>query len=84
MVPIHELLSRIRWDRDFGQGSFEVGYLDHLRQRIVRVPFKDIHFEGGNNFSFDLYDEEGALHTIPFHRVREVYRNGSLIWQRPH
>jgi uncharacterized protein (UPF0248 family) len=28
-------------------------------------------------------DEEGVYQRIPLHRVREVYRNGALIWQRP-
>jgi uncharacterized protein (UPF0248 family) len=23
------------------------------------------------------------VHEVPFHRVREVYRDGVLIWQRP-
>ncbi|MBW1963074.1 MAG: DUF504 domain-containing protein, partial [Deltaproteobacteria bacterium] len=25
MIPVHELLNRIRWDKDFGKGSFEIG-----------------------------------------------------------
>jgi uncharacterized protein (UPF0248 family) len=24
----------------------------------------------------------GEKHTIPLHRIREVYRNGQLIWHR--
>ncbi|MFW5774687.1 MAG: RNA repair domain-containing protein, partial [Chitinivibrionales bacterium] len=28
MVPIHQLLSRIRWDPGFGDASFEIVYED--------------------------------------------------------
>ena len=82
MVPIHELLSRIRWDRSFGDGFFEVGYSDHVERHIVRVPFARIHIEKGNRFSFLLETDLDEIMTIPFHRVREVYRDGVLIWQR--
>ena len=30
MMPIHELLSRIRRDEAFGQAEFEIGYYDRL------------------------------------------------------
>jgi uncharacterized protein (UPF0248 family) len=82
MVPIQHLLNRIRWDKGFGTSSFEIGYLDHVEQRIIRVPSRKIHFEEGNQFSFQLEDEMGEELSIPFHRIREVYRDGALIWQR--
>lgn len=44
MQPIDKLLARIKWDKEFGDAAFAIGYLD---------------------------------------RVREVFRNGALIWQRP-
>jgi len=82
MIPVRDLLNRIRWDKQFGAGSFEIGYLDHVEQRIVRVRFETIHLEEGNHFSFLLEDVTGEMLTIPFHRIREVYRDGALIWQR--
>lgn len=82
MIPIRQLLNRIRWDSEFAEGSFEVGYFDHIKQRIVRVPFDEILFEKGNNFSFLLRNCEGDLISIPFHRVRELHKDGSLIWRR--
>ncbi|MHC1745287.1 MAG: DUF504 domain-containing protein [Syntrophobacteraceae bacterium] len=82
MVPIRELLSRIRWDKAFGEGLFEIGYLDHVERRIIRVPFAQVHLQKSNRFSFMLEDDMNDSVTIPFHRVREVYRDGILIWQR--
>lgn len=36
MTPIHELLNRIRWDKEFGQGRFEVGYHDRHADQLSR------------------------------------------------
>jgi uncharacterized protein (UPF0248 family) len=82
MQPIHELLSRIRWDREFGRSSFEIGYFDRVEEQIIRIPFEEIIQVPGNSFSFQIIDREGVGQTIPLHRVREVYRDGVLIWRR--
>ncbi len=34
MIPIHELLSRIRWDPEFAKGNFELGYYDRAEDRL--------------------------------------------------
>ena len=82
MISIHELLNRIRWDKDFGKGSLEIGYLDHVEGKIIRIPLRELHFEPGNSFSFDLQTREGVVITIPLHRIREVYKDGLPIWSR--
>ncbi len=84
MKPLREILSKIRWDEEFGKGRFEIGYDDHLEKRIVRIPFEEVVFEEGNPFSFQIRNPEGETVIIPYHRVREVYKDGNLIWQRPH
>ena len=83
MQPIDKVLNRIKWDRRFGDALFEVGYYDRVEDIIVRRPLADLLFEPGNKESFLLMDDEGIYQRIPLHRVREVYRNGELIWQRP-
>ncbi len=82
MVPIQQLLNRIRWDKEFGTAYFEIGYLDHTAKKIIRIPFVKIHFEEGNQFSFQLEDETGEMLVIPFHRIRQVCRDGVPIWNR--
>ena len=82
MTPIHELLNRIRWDKAFGEADFEIGYYDRIEGRVIRVSMREIFFEPDDHFSFDLYDDEGELHSIPLHRIRQVFRNGELIWHR--
>jgi len=84
MIPIHELLNRIHWDKEFGQGDFVIGYYDRVEDRIVRVPLREIFFEPDDHFSFDLLDHDGVLHSIPLHRIKEVYKDKELIWHREH
>ena len=83
MIPIHKLLDRIRWDKDFGQGRFEIGYYDRHEDAIERVELQSVLFPAsGERHVFELTDETGIVRRIPFHRIREVYRDGRLIWQR--
>lgn len=82
MITIKELLSRIRWDPLFGRGRFVIGYEDHVGRRIIRVPFSDIRIAEGEHSSFSLLDDRGIERTIPYHRVREVSRDGETIWHR--
>lgn len=84
MIPIHELLNRIKWDDDFGQAEFIIGYYDRIENEIIMVPLKAMTFDREDHFDFELIDDIGEKHTIPLHRIREVYRNSQLIWQRDH
>jgi uncharacterized protein (UPF0248 family) len=84
MIPIHELLNRIRWDKEFGRGDFRIGYYDRIEDRLIRVSLREIFFEPDDHFSFDLIDHEGVLHSIPLHRIKQVYKDGELIWYREH
>jgi uncharacterized protein (UPF0248 family) len=82
MKPIQDILNRIRWDPDFGNARFEIGYYDRLEDRVILVPFTEVWFSEEDHHAFELIDDEGAGHTIPYHRVRDVYRNGKRIWHR--
>lgn len=82
MIPIEDLLHRIQWDPRFAGTAIEIGYLDRVGQRIVRVPFARVRLTRGHHFSFEAIEDDGSLHDVPFHRVREVRCDGRLIWQR--
>ncbi len=84
MIPIHELLNRIRWDAAFAQDSFVLGYYDRVDEKLIRVPISRVHLTPGEHFSFQVTDPDGYTHEVPFHRVKDVYRNGELIWHREH
>ena len=84
MIPIHELLNRIHWDEAFAQGDFVIGYYDRAEQKIIRVPLQQIHFTPGDHFFFQVTDADGYAHEVPLHRVKEVTKDGELIWHREH
>jgi len=82
MIPIHQLLARIRHDVEFGKGAFEIGYLDRVDGTIHRVALGHATFPEGQRRVFAFSDDSGQVRCIPFHRVREVWKDGVLIWQR--
>ena len=84
MIPIHELLNRIHWDAAFAQGRFVLGYYDRVDDTVIRVPISRIQLTPGDHFAFQVTDDDGITHDVPFHRVKDVYRNGELIWHRDH
>ncbi|NWG32227.1 MAG: DUF504 domain-containing protein [Rhodocyclaceae bacterium] len=83
MQPIHELLARIRWDPEFGRGEFVLGVWDRVAHAIRHVRLADIGRDPDNPALLTLVDEEGRAHDIPLSRIREVWRDGRLIWRRP-
>ena len=82
MQPVQDLLNRIRWDDAFAAADFDIGYYDRVEDRIIRIPFADLNFPADDHFAFELLDSNGGVHRVPFHRVREIYRNGRCIWRR--
>lgn len=83
MIPIHELLNRIRWDKQFGQGRFVIGFFDRCEGAVRRVALREVAFPEDQRHSFLFVDEAGEARRVPFHRIREVHRDGELIWRRP-
>lgn len=83
MTPIHELLSRIRWDKEFGRGVFEIGYFDRHENSVHRLALREIVAPPNQHRFFEIEDALGQCLRIPFHRVREVYHDGRCIWRRP-
>ena len=76
------MLSRIRWDPEFARGRWEIAYLDRALPGLVRLPVEDIHTRAHIGFVFDVVDEEGVARTIPYHRVRQVWHEGKVVWSR--
>ncbi|MEM4266850.1 MAG: DUF504 domain-containing protein [Candidatus Nanoarchaeia archaeon] len=75
MVPIKELLNKIKWDKKENKKDYEIGYWDRIMGKEIRINYGEIE-------SFD--DEFFKLtHTqIPLHRIRRVYKKGKLVWER--
>ena len=77
MIPIHELLNKIKWDaREHGH-EFILYYVDF--NKLVALNHKDIKAIEG---SFMIVEKEGIDTQIPLHRVKRVEKDGKTIWQR--
>jgi hypothetical protein len=61
MTPIHELLSRIRWDKEFGRGQFEIGYYDRLEDAVHRVTLQGVTYRSVP--SLPMANELGLEHA---------------------
>ena len=83
MQPLEDLLNRIRWDAEFASGTFALGYVDRIAGREEIVPFSSARFDPQHRGMFSVQDQDGTVHHIPLHRVRAVYKDGVVIWQRP-
>ena len=84
MIPIHELLNRIRWDAAYTKGNFVIGYYDRVEDKVIQLPFDRIQLDPADHFCFQAIDPDGYAHEVPFHRVKDVYKDGQLIWHRAH
>ncbi len=84
MQPLQDLLHRIKWDPEFGRGDFALGYIDRMAPEETIVPLESIAFDPNWPGTFSVLDASGGEGRIPLHRVRTVYKNGAIIWQRPH
>jgi len=84
MQPIQDLLNRIHWDPAFGQGRFELAFIDHTSRQLVRLSWEAITFVPGDHYFFHYQDSDGFAHSVPLHRIKVVYKNGAPIWQRQH
>ena len=82
MQPVQDMLNRIRWDPGLAGQSFEIGYYDRVAGRVIVVPFRELVFSPDDHFAFTVLDEEGGAHSIPYHRVTDIYRDGQRIWHR--
>ena len=83
MQPLEELLHRIKWDVEFGKGAFAHGYYDRLAHEEHIVQFESVTMDPDRRGMFSVQDENGLVARIPLHRVRTVYKDGVVIWQRP-
>ena len=83
MQPLEELLDRIKWDAEFGKGVFALGYYDRVAHTEQIARFESVTMDPQRPGTFLLQDEDGVIAQIPLHRVRTVYKDGIVIWQRP-
>ncbi|HID71237.1 MAG TPA: DUF504 domain-containing protein [Thermoplasmata archaeon] len=80
--PIHLLLNEIKWNKNLKMEDYEIGYYDRVKKKIIRIRLTDVKFDRGDHFTFALKSREGKEVRIPYHRIKRVWKNGEIIWER--
>ncbi len=81
MMPMHDLLARMRCDPAFGFGRFTIRYYDRLAAEDVRIPLARVQLRGDDASALTAIAPDGSAHRVPLHRLREVWRGGELLWR---
>ena len=80
MIPIHELVNKIKWDENENPEDYTIGYEDRVAKKIVEVRFSDIKRVEDN---FMILERDMEEVSIPLHRVRVVKKKDDVVWERP-
>lgn len=75
MLPIKQLLDKIRWDKRENPDSYTLYYYDRIKDNLVELRYKDI---------ADIKDGFIIINKkhIPLHRIKQVKKDGKVIWSR--
>ena len=79
MIPIRDLLNKIKWDPKETPGNYVLYYYDRIENSLKEIRFKDIK-EISERFM--LVEIDGKEADIPLHRIKKVVRNGTVVWER--
>lgn len=79
MIPIKDLLNKIKWDKRENPEDYTIGYWDNMRKEILEFPFKAIK-EISENFL--LIETEEGEKDIPLHAIKLVRKKGEQLWKR--
>jgi uncharacterized protein (UPF0248 family) len=72
-------MSRILWDQKERKEDYEIGIIDRFTKDISFIPASSIEKTEGR---FVMLRTDEGIVEIPFHRIRKVRKNGSVVWKR--
>ena len=79
MIPIKDLLNRIKWDKSWNPDEFTIVYLDRILNKGIEIPFNSIKM--WYTSFMEITGPTGDA-DIPLHRIKMVKKNGEVVWQR--
>jgi len=78
MLPIKDLINKIKWDKRENPQEYTVHYFDRVLNKLISIPYKKIkRLEG----LFMIIDN-GEETNIPLHRIKKVTKNYVVVWER--
>ena len=79
MIPIKDLLNKIKWDKNEHAEDYSIYYLDRISEKLIKVDFNQIKRVEGN---FMVLEKEEEEVSVPLHRIKRVTRRGFVVWKR--
>lgn len=79
MIPIHELLNKIKWNPSLNPKNYKIYYYDRILNSLKELNFTDI--KEFDSFSMKI-EKDNKQVDIPLHRIREVKEKGKIVWKR--
>lgn len=78
MIPIQDLLNKIKWDKRENPGEYVIFYFDRVLGKLIKIPYAKIKVLEGSFMVLDNVKES----NIPLHRIKKVMRNDKIVWER--
>ena len=79
MIPIHDLLNKLKWDKKIKADEYSLGYYDRVEDVLKEVKYNEINEIKDNLIVLTIENKEVS---IPLHRIKMVKRNGIAVWKR--
>jgi uncharacterized protein (UPF0248 family) len=79
MIFVKDFLNKIKWDPNLKKEEFEIFYEDRILKKMIGIRFKDIK---EINDGFILIKKENEEVNIPLHRIKEIKKNGKIVWRK--
>lgn len=77
MKTAKEVLDKIKWDAKEDAAKYVIAYKDF--ESLSEIKFTDIKkIDEG----FMIVNINGKETNIPLHRIREIKKDGEIVWQR--
>jgi len=80
MIPIKDLLNKIKWDKRENPSDYTIYYYDRIRKELIPFPFTSIKHISEN---FLLIATDEGEKEIPLHAIKLVRKKGEQLWKRP-
>ena len=78
MISINDLLNKIKWDEREHPEDYMLYYYDRVEDTLKEIPLTRVEIEEG----FMKTRINGKDVSIPLHRIKEVKKQGKLVWKR--
>ena len=78
MIPIKDLLNKIKWDKRENPKEYSIFYFDRILKKLIQIPYTKIKRVEG---SFMVLNNEEESNT-PLHRIKKVMKKDVVMWER--